>query len=162
MTGLGGSSDPIAVTLRGGANNAHRTRKPGLRVPGGGAATARPPGSIFIKSFFIRPSLFLFASVCMRFLLRLRRSPSLSLSLLSRVYVSISFPPCRAYNVRPDRTWIRRRAGSFLMDIFGYPHRLESDLWTTSVHRLRFLGSFAQRAFSTRVISYTCVCFDQP
>jgi len=124
VTGLGGSSDQIVVSFKGGANNAHMN--PVFQE----AATTHPPRSIFIKSFFTL-FRFLFASAFSSpslafFVLSLSFFLSLSLSLT--VGVSVSFPPCRAYNVRPDRTWIRRRAGSFLTNIFGYPHRLESDL----------------------------------
>jgi len=92
----------------------------------------------YIKSFFFSsPGPFPFSSPRLdsrlRFALVLG-APAPAFSLVDeRALASVSSPPCRAYNVRPDRTWIRRHAGSFLTDIFGYPRRLESDLWSTSV-----------------------------
>lgn len=157
VTGLGGSPDPIAVSFRGGANAAHVSR-PGPRVPGGGDRTST--GIDFHKIFFHPPFLSSFLPPSPRFLLPVFRVLSVPLFLsLATAGVSVSFPPCRVYNVRPDRTWIRRSARSFLMDIFGYPHRLESDLWTTPVYRLRFLSSLAPReSFPPRIIPYMCVC----
>lgn len=120
-----------------------------LGVPEGGDHTST--GIDFHKIFF-SPALPLHP-FCRRlpfpspFLRPRSPSPFFFLLLSRRSAVSVSFPPCRVYNVRPDRTWIRRSARSFLMDIFGYPHRLEPDLWTTPVYRLRFLGSLAPRVF---------------
>lgn len=132
---IGGSPDRIAVTFKGGANDAH-VRKPWYRIQGGGDhARDRFLYKIFFFFLFTRALSFLLSApwFASAFRSRLGRSGSGFLSRRRARVASVSSPPCRAYNVRPDRTWIRRHAGSFLTDIFGYPRRLESDLWSTSV-----------------------------
>lgn len=144
VTGLGGSPDPTAVPFRGGAKRVH-VWKPGP-VSKRGGDHLHTLGIDFHKIFFHPPFSFSPSSTLR---LALSASPSCFLELADARRWRLLSTLSSAYNVRPDRTWIRRRAGSFLMDIFGYPRRLESDLWTTSVHRPRLFGSLARKLFST-------------
>lgn len=158
-----GSSDPLATGLGGysGSDRGDSQRRSEWRpraeteVPRSRRRWPCSRDRFLYKIFFFPFSSGPFPSFSPRESASAFRSSSwsLRLSLLvdGRALASVSFPPCRAYNVRPDRTWIRRRAGSFLTDIFGYPRRLESDLWSTSVQG-------PEAFWLARLARSVCVC----